>query len=29
MLGKFGSAALFGAGATFGGDMVNDAMNKF
>ncbi|CAJ2508292.1 Uu.00g094780.m01.CDS01 [Anthostomella pinea] len=26
---KFGNAALWGAGATFGSDMVNDAMNKF
>ncbi|KAL3427934.1 hypothetical protein PVAG01_01443 [Phlyctema vagabunda] len=23
---KFGNAAMFGAGATFGGDMVNDAL---
>jgi hypothetical protein len=23
---KFGNAMMFGAGATFGGDMVNDAM---
>jgi hypothetical protein len=29
MLAKFGNAAMFGAGATFGGDMVNDALNKF
>jgi len=29
MLARFGNAALFGAGATFGGDMVNDALNKF
>jgi hypothetical protein len=26
---KFGNAAMFGAGATFGGDMVNDVLNKF
>jgi len=26
---KFGNAAVFGAGATFGGDMVNDIMRKF
>lgn len=26
---KFGNAAMFGAGATFGGDMINDALNKF
>jgi hypothetical protein len=26
---KFGNAAMFGAGATFGGDMVNDALGKF
>jgi len=26
---KFGNAAMFGAGATFGGDMVNDALRKF
>ncbi|KAH6645995.1 hypothetical protein BKA67DRAFT_91168 [Truncatella angustata] len=25
---KFGNAALWGAGATFGSDLVNDAMNK-
>lgn len=25
---KFGNAAMFGAGATFGGDMVNDALRK-
>lgn len=24
---KFGNAAMFGAGATFGGDMVNDALH--
>lgn len=29
MLSKFGNAAMFGAGATFGGDMVNDALNHF
>jgi hypothetical protein len=28
MAAKFGNAAMFGAGATFGGDMVNDALNK-
>ena len=28
MLTKFGNAAMFGAGATFGGDMVNDVLNK-
>jgi hypothetical protein len=26
MAGKFGNAMMFGAGATFGGDMVNDAL---
>jgi len=26
---KFGNAAMFGAGATFGGDMVNDALKQF
>ncbi|RDW73511.1 hypothetical protein BP6252_07418 [Coleophoma cylindrospora] len=26
---KFGNAAMFGAGATFGGDMVNDALKHF
>jgi len=26
---KFGNAAMFGAGATFGGDMVNDVLRKF
>jgi len=26
---KFGNAAVFGAGATFGGDLVNDVMRKF
>jgi hypothetical protein len=26
---KFGNAAVFGAGATFGGDVVNDVMRKF
>jgi len=25
---KFGNAAMFGAGATFGGDMVNDALKQ-
>jgi hypothetical protein len=29
MATKFGNAALFGAGATFGGDMVNDALKQF
>jgi hypothetical protein len=29
MVAKFGNAAMFGAGATFGGDMVNDALKKF
>ncbi|KAE8446955.1 hypothetical protein EG329_011437 [Mollisiaceae sp. DMI_Dod_QoI] len=29
MAAKFGNAAMFGAGATFGGDLVNDAMRKF
>ena len=29
MAGKFGNAAVFGAGATFGGDLVNDAMRQF
>ena len=24
---KFGNAAMFGAGATFGSDMVNDALH--
>jgi hypothetical protein len=27
MASKFGSAMLFGAGATFGGDMINDALS--
>jgi hypothetical protein len=27
MATKFGSAMLFGAGATFGGDMINDALS--
>jgi hypothetical protein len=26
---KFGNAAMFGAGATFGGDMVNDVLKQF
>ncbi|KAK4689307.1 hypothetical protein P7C73_g795, partial [Tremellales sp. Uapishka_1] len=26
MAGKFGNAMMWGAGATFGGDMVNDAL---
>ncbi|CAN9335296.1 unnamed protein product [Alternaria alternata] len=26
---KFGNAAVYGAGATFGADLVNDAMRKF
>ena len=26
---KFGNAAVMGAGATFGADLVNDAMRKF
>ncbi|OAL07638.1 hypothetical protein IQ06DRAFT_264788 [Phaeosphaeriaceae sp. SRC1lsM3a] len=26
---KFGNAAIMGAGATFGADLVNDAMRKF
>jgi len=26
---KFGNAAMFGAGATFGGNMVNDALSHF
>tara|TARA_R110002003_G_scaffold126_10_gene11515 strand:- start:22764 stop:22943 length:180 start_codon:yes stop_codon:yes gene_type:complete len=26
---KFGNAAVYGAGATFGSDLVNDAMRKF
>ncbi|KAM3153423.1 hypothetical protein ABEW05_006176 [Botrytis cinerea] len=29
MATKFGNAAVFGAGATFGGDLVNDVMRKF
>ncbi|KAJ5054810.1 uncharacterized protein L3040_001074 [Drepanopeziza brunnea f. sp. 'multigermtubi'] len=29
MASKFGNAAMFGAGATFGGDLVNDVMRKF
>jgi hypothetical protein len=29
MASRFGSAVVFGAGATFGGDMVNDALKKF
>ncbi|EPE31354.1 hypothetical protein GLAREA_12657 [Glarea lozoyensis ATCC 20868] len=29
MANKFGNAAVFGAGATFGGDLVNDVMRKF
>ncbi|KAF7865669.1 hypothetical protein EAF04_005835 [Stromatinia cepivora] len=29
MATKFGNAAVFGAGATFGGDLVNDIMRKF
>ena len=29
MASRFGSAVVFGAGATFGGDMVNDALRKF
>lgn len=29
MATKFGNAAMFGAGATFGGDMVNDVLRKF
>ncbi|KAH6663476.1 hypothetical protein B0J14DRAFT_609071 [Halenospora varia] len=29
MVSKFGNAAMFGAGATFGGDLVNDVMRKF
>ncbi|KAG0648258.1 hypothetical protein D0Z07_5499 [Hyphodiscus hymeniophilus] len=29
MASKFGNAAMFGAGATFGGDMVNDALKQF
>lgn len=28
MATKFGNAAMFGAGATFGGDIVNDVMEK-
>jgi len=27
MAAKFGSAMMFGAGATFGGDMINDALS--
>lgn len=27
MASKFGNAMMFGAGATFGGDMINDALN--
>lgn len=26
---KFGNAAVYGAGATFGADLVNDVMRKF
>jgi hypothetical protein len=26
---KFGNAAVMGAGATFGADLVNDAMRRF
>jgi len=29
MASRFGNAAMFGAGATFGGDLVNDVMRKF
>lgn len=29
MAEKFGNAAMFGAGATFGGDMVNDVLKQF
>ncbi|RFU30135.1 hypothetical protein B7463_g6199, partial [Scytalidium lignicola] len=29
MASRFGSAMMFGAGATFGGDMVNDVINHF
>jgi len=29
MASRFGSAVVFGAGATFGGDMVNDALKHF
>jgi LAS seventeen-binding protein 1/2 len=29
MATKFGNAAMFGAGATFGGDMVNDVLKQF
>lgn len=29
MASRFGSAVVFGAGATFGGDMINDALKKF
>jgi len=29
MAQKFGNAAVFGAGATFGSDLVNDVMRKF
>lgn len=29
MVERFGQAAVFGAGATFGGDLVNDVMRKF
>jgi len=29
MAKRFGNAAVFGAGATFGGDMINDALRKF
>jgi hypothetical protein len=28
MAGKFGNAMMWGAGATFGGDMVNDALKQ-
>jgi hypothetical protein len=29
MAQKFGNAAVYGAGATFGSDLVNDVMRKF
>lgn len=29
MASKFGNAFVWGAGATFGTDMVNDAINQF
>ncbi|KAH8803626.1 hypothetical protein F5884DRAFT_682707 [Xylogone sp. PMI_703] len=29
MSSRFGSAMMFGAGATFGGDIVNDVMKQF